>query len=178
MNTRTYLAVDLGASSGRVMAGHFDGSTLVLEEVNRFPNNGVQHADGWHWEATRLFQDIQNGLAEAGKRFGNHIVSVAVDTWGVDYGLIDGDGQIVNEPWMYRDSRTDGMIAEAERLVGASDMWNRTGIQSLFFNTVYQLMVEWRKIWERLSAKISGRMDILSFAASASQRRTCLTMAI
>ena len=180
MNTRTYLAVDLGASSGRVMAGHFDGSTIVLEEVNRFPNNGVQHADGWHWEATRLFQDIQNGLAEAGKRFGNHIVSVAVDTWGVDYGLIDGNGQIVNEPWMYRDSRTDGMIAEAERLVGAEDMWNRTGIQSLFFNTVYQLMAESRGsavakakhllfMPDLINYWLSGEMAIERTIASTSQ---------
>jgi rhamnulokinase len=141
---KTFLAVDLGASGGRVMAGHFDGSRLEIEEGARFSNSGLQTADGWHWDAEGLFREITQGLAAAGVRFGGDIVSVAVDTWGVDYALIGPDGAALNEPWMYRDSRTDGMISEAARLVGEEKIWSRTGIQPLFFNTIYQLMAESR----------------------------------
>jgi rhamnulokinase len=141
---KTFLAVDLGASGGRVMAGHFDGSRLEIEEGARFPNSGLETADGWHWDAEGLFKEITQGLAAAGARFGGDIVSVAVDTWGVDYALIGPDGAALNEPWMYRDSRTDGMIPEAARLVGEEKIWSRTGIQPLFFNTIYQLMAESR----------------------------------
>ena len=141
---KSFLAVDLGASGGRVMAGYFDGSRLEIEEAARFPNSGLQTADGWHWDAEGLFKEITQGLAAAGGRFGGDIVSVAVDTWGVDYALIGPAGAVLNEPWMYRDSRTDGMIPEAARLVGEEKIWSRTGIQPLFFNTIYQLMAESR----------------------------------
>ncbi len=149
---KTYLAVDLGASGGRVMAGHFDGAKLEIEEAARFPNAGLEADDGWHWNAEGLFQEIIKGLASAATRFGSNIVSVAVDTWGVDYALIGSDGRALNEPWMYRDSRTDGLIAEAARLVGEEKIWASTGIQPLFFNTIYQLMAESRKTPQTLKA--------------------------
>lgn len=142
MSQKTYLAVDLGASSGRVLAGHFDGQQITLEEVSRFPNNGIELADGWHWDADKLFSNIKSGLTEAAKKFGNQVVSVAVDTWGVDYGLLDDQGKLINQPWMYRDSRTETMMPEAARLAGVRKMWEATGIQPLFFNTVFQLMAE------------------------------------
>lgn len=127
------------------MAGHFDGQRLSLEEVWRFQNQGSQFADGWHWDADRLFANIKKGLSVAASRFGDSIVSVAVDTWGVDYGLLNKEGHLVNAPWMYRDERTDGLMAEAARLAGAENLWQRTGIQPLFFNTIYQLMAEAHK---------------------------------
>lgn len=139
-NCKTFLAVDLGASSGRVMAGHFDGTRLAIEQVWRFPNQGQQHADGWHWDAHSLFENIRQGLAAAGSKFGRQVVSVAVDTWGVDYGLLDAGGELLNPPWMYRDGRTDGLMAAAGKQIG--DLWQRTGIQPMFFNTIYQLMAE------------------------------------
>ena len=138
--TKTYLAIDLGASSGRVMAGRFAGGKLEIEEVHRFPNSGVEKEDGWHWDFEGLFASIVEGLGIAAKHYGSEVVSVAVDTWGVDYGLIDAEGNLVGQPWMYRDERTNGMIDEAERLVGRDGLWNRTGIQPMFFNTVFQLM--------------------------------------
>jgi sugar (pentulose or hexulose) kinase len=141
---KTYLAIDLGASSGRVMAGRFDGETLRIEEVSRFPNSGVEIQGGWHWDADGLFAAIKKGLAGASAKFGTEIVSVAVDTWGVDYALLNGKGNPINSPWMYRDSRTDGMLDSANRIVGAERLWERTGIQPMFFNTVYQLMAEAR----------------------------------
>ncbi len=135
MSHQTYLAVDLGAGSGRVVAGHFDGRKLQLEDQNRFPNQGVQLPTGWHWNITELFSNIKNGIAAAAKTHGDKVVSVAVDTWGVDYGLIDERGRLLGLPWMYRDSRTDGMIEEVSKAVPKEELYGRTGIQLLFFNT-------------------------------------------
>lgn len=139
---KTYLAIDLGASSGRVMAGHLDGERLEIEEVARFANSGVEMVDGWHWNADGLFEEIKKGLSMAAKCFGKDIVSVAADTWGVDYVILDDAGQPLNPPWMYRDSRTDGLMAKAGKTLGADRLWERTGIQPMFFNTIYQLMAE------------------------------------
>jgi rhamnulokinase len=139
---KTYLAIDLGASSGRVMAGRYNGKTLRIEEVFRFPNAGVEIQGGWHWDADGLFSSIKKGLAAAAAKYGSEIVSVAVDTWGVDYVLLDERGNPINPPWMYRDSRTDGIMDRANGIVGAERLWERTGIQPMFFNTIYQLMAE------------------------------------
>lgn len=147
---KTYLAIDLGASSGRVMAAHFDGKTLDIEECARFPNRGIEFDGGWHWDAQGLFNEILNGLATASARYGSDIVSVAVDTWGVDYVLLDSAGKAMNEPWMYRDSRTDGLMDKAGKIIGSERLWERTGIQPMFFNTIYQLMAESQN-WDRLS---------------------------
>jgi hypothetical protein len=170
---KTHLAVDLGASGGRVMAGHFDGSRLEIEEGARFPNSGLQAADGWHWDAEGLFKEITAGLASAAARFGGDIVSVAVDTWGVDYASIGADGRAINEPWMYRDSRTDGLIAEAARLAGEDKVWSRTGIQPLFFNTIYQLMAE-----ARLAPQALDQAPSLLFIPDYLNYRLCGVQAI
>ena len=170
---KTFLAVDLGASGGRVMAGHFDGSRLEIEEGARFPNSGLETADGWHWDAEGLFKEITNGLADAANRFGGDIVSVAVDTWGVDYALIGSEGVALNEPWMYRDSRTDGMIPEAAQLVGEEKIWSRTGIQPLFFNTIYQLMAE-----SRLTPQALKQAQSLLFMPDYLNYRLCGVRAI
>ncbi|GAT31724.1 rhamnulokinase [Terrimicrobium sacchariphilum] len=145
MSHQTYLAVDLGAGSGRVVAGHFDGRKLQLEDQNRFPNQGVQLPTGWHWNITELFSNIKNGIAAAAKTHGDKVVSVAVDTWGVDYGLIDERGRLLGLPWMYRDSRTDGLIEEVSKAVPKEELYGRTGIQLLFFNTIFQLAAEARQ---------------------------------
>ena len=147
---KTHLAIDLGASSGRVMAGHHDGGRLEIEEVARFGNSGVELSDGWHWDAEGLFEEIKKGLATAAERFGDDIVSVAVDTWGVDYVILDEAGKPINPPWMYRDSRTDGMMDKANKTLGPDRLWERTGIQPMFFNTIYQLMAEVARNGERL----------------------------
>jgi rhamnulokinase len=170
---KTYLAVDLGASGGRVMAGHFDGSRLDIEEGARFSNSGLESTDGWHWDAEGLFKEITHGLADAAKRFGEDIVSLAVDTWGVDYALIGPEGTALNEPWMYRDSRTDGMISEAAGLVGKEKNWSRTGIQPLFFNTIYQLMAE-----SRLTPQALKQAKSLLFMPDYLNYRLCGVRAI
>ena len=105
------------------MAGHHDGGRLEIEEVARFGNSGVELSDGWHWDAEGLFEEIKKGLATAAERFGNDIVSVAVDTWGVDYVILDEAGKPINPPWMYRDSRTDGMMDKANKTLGPDRLW-------------------------------------------------------
>jgi rhamnulokinase len=146
---RVCLAVDLGASSGRVVAGIYNGSCLELDELNRFPNDPVKEADGWHWNFDRLFNRIKQGIALALKKYGDAVVSIGVDTWGVDYGLLGTDGKLLGAPFQYRDARTNGMQEEAFRRMPRQEIYQRTGIQFMFFNTLFQLLAE-SKPQERL----------------------------
>jgi len=137
-----YIAADLGASSGRVMAGLFDGHDLSLREIHRFPNGPVDLGGSYHWEIDRLFGEIKRGIAKACETYGNQVSSIGVDTWGVDYGLFDSDGTLLNWPFAYRDDRTQGMEEEISRRMPREDVYQATGIQSLFFNTLFQLLSE------------------------------------
>ncbi len=141
-NSQVHLAVDLGAGSGRVVAGIYDGAKLELSVMNRFPNNATKEADGWHWQFENLFNDIKRGIAEAVKRYGDAVVSVGVDTWGVDYGLLDANGKLICAPFQYRDARTNGMQERAFQLMPRREIYDRTGIQFLFFNTLFQLLAD------------------------------------
>jgi len=136
------LAVDLGAGSGRVVAGIYSGARLELVELNRFPNDPIKQADGWHWNFEGLLAHIKQGIALAAKKFGDTVVSVGVDTWGVDYGLLDAGGKLVCAPFQYRDGRTQGMQEEAFRRMPRKEIYQRTGIQFMFFNTLFQLLAE------------------------------------
>jgi rhamnulokinase len=161
----THLAIDLGAGSGRVMAGHFNGRTLRLEEINRFANDGVRLPSGWHWKASQLISDIKRGLTEANKRHGGSLASLAVDTWGVDYALFDVHGRMLGLPWMYRDSRTDGMMEAAAEIMPRREIYRRTGIQFMFFNTLFQLLAETRKSPAALAAadRLLFMPDLLTY---------------
>jgi len=139
---KTYLAVDLGASSGRVMAGLYNGRTLKLEEVHRFSNSGCRLPSGWHWDTVGLFSEIKKGLVIAGQKYGATLVSAGVDTWGVDYGLFDKKGLLLGVPYMYRDERTDGVIPKVNRRISKKRLYENTGIQTAFFNTLNQLYAE------------------------------------
>jgi sugar (pentulose or hexulose) kinase len=142
MARKVYLAVDLGASSGRVMAGVFDGKKLALEEVNRFPNPGHPVHASHYWDFLALFAEIKCGLAKAAKQYGKSLVSVGVDTWGVDYALLDRRGELLGLPHQYRDPRTTGMEQEACRRLPREKIYGITGIQFMFFNTLMQLLSE------------------------------------
>lgn len=155
---RVYLAVDLGAGSGRVLAGLYDGKTLELREMNRFPSESFQAKDGWHWNFTALLSGIKKGIALALEEFGGQVVSVGVDTWGVDYGLIDAQGQLSGQPFQYRDKRTDGMMESAFARMSKREIYKRTGIQFMFFNTLYQLLAE-----NHHGKKLSERSQTLLF---------------
>ncbi|MGH7976762.1 MAG: rhamnulokinase, partial [Limisphaerales bacterium] len=124
---RVFLAVDLGAGSGRVVAGIYNGVRLELEELSRFQNDPVKETDGWHWNFENLFSKIKQGIALAVKKYGEAVVSVGVDTWGVDYGLLDAKGKLITAPFQYRDSRTNGMQEEAFRRMPRKEIYQRTG---------------------------------------------------
>ncbi len=128
-------AVDLGAESGRVVRGVFDGDRISLEEVHRFPNRPVKVGGTLQWDVLRLYADVLAGVRAAGK-----VASVGIDAWGVDFGLIDREGQLVGNPVHYRDRRTDGMIEHAFRIVPREEIYSRTGIQFIPINTLYQLL--------------------------------------
>jgi rhamnulokinase len=133
-----YLAVDLGAESGRVVLGRFDGGRVSLEEVHRFPNTPVRLPDALHWDVLCLHSEIKNGLAKAMRR--EEIGGIGIDSWGVDFGLLDGEGALVSNPYHHRDARTEGVIEEAFGLVPKEKIYQTTGIQFLPINTLYQLL--------------------------------------
>jgi rhamnulokinase len=152
MSEQIYLGVDLGAESGRVMAGNWNGSEMRLEELHRFPNLTVEVAGTQRWDLLRLWGDIQQGLGLAAKRFGDSIISVGVDTWALDYVLLSRSGEMLGQPFCYRDGRTQGLMEEAERSLGRAAIFEQSGLQFLPFNTLYQLMAHQRKSPETLAA--------------------------
>ncbi|WP_406691660.1 rhamnulokinase family protein [Saccharopolyspora sp. ID03-671] len=130
----TFAAVDLGASSGRVVLGRLAAGRLETREVHRFANGPVPLPDGLHWDAVGLFREVLAGLRRAGEP-----VSVGVDSWAVDYGLIDAAGSLLGEPFHYRDSRTDTVAESFADSFGAPELFSRNGLQFLPFNTIFQL---------------------------------------
>ncbi|WFB35992.1 rhamnulokinase [Kiritimatiellota bacterium B12222] len=156
MNTHStspvYLAVDFGAGSGRVIAGIFDQDTLLLEEVHRFSNHGINLAGTWHWKVSSQFTHILEGLEKAATQYGDRIRSVGIDTWGVDYGLIDASGSLLGIPVQYRDARTDGKMEDAFKTISAQELYQATGNQFMPFNTLFQFLAEQSRNPGRLAA--------------------------
>jgi rhamnulokinase len=134
----TMVAVDLGAQSGRVAVGRFDGERLTVHEVYRFPNVPVQVHGVLHWDALRLYDGILEGLAAAAREEGT-IDSVGIDTWGVDFALLDRAGRLVQNPVHHRDRRTEGVMEQVFARVPERELYERTGIQLMPINTVFQL---------------------------------------
>lgn len=173
----TVAAVDLGASSGRVVVGHVGPDRLDLETVVRFPNGPVRRDDGLHWDLPRLVEQSLEGLRTAGP-----VASIGVDTWAVDYGLLR-DGQLLDLPWCYRDDRTAAGVARVHARFAPDELYRRTGLQFLPFNTIYQLAAETRlaeaqqlvlipdlvasaltgvNVCERTNASTTGLLDVRS----------------
>ena len=147
---RTVAAVDLGAESGRVVAVSFDGSRLSMQEANRFPNTSA-HSDGaLRWNTGRLWDDIRSGLALLGVG-PEPIAGVGVDTWGVDYGLLDVAGSLLDEPICYRDPRNAESFTDAGAAVGVDRLYGATGVQVLPINTIFGLMADVRNDPTRLA---------------------------
>lgn len=140
MPEQIYLAVDLGASSGRVLAGLFDGRRLRLEEVHRFENGAVDLAGSLQWNVLGLWQHILTGLRAARSKYGDRIQSVGVDTWGVDFALLGRDDVLLGNPVSYRDKRTEGMMDRAIAQLGREEIFAHTGLQFMPINTLYQFM--------------------------------------
>jgi len=158
MSKKVYLAVDLGAESGRVMAGIWNGSKLRLEEVNRFPNGAVALGETIRWDLLRLWDEIQNGLTLAGKKYGKKIVSVGADTWGVDFVLLNQQDEILGQPYHYRDARTRGALDRAFKRVPRPEIFAQSGLQFMELNSLYQLLA-----WQQHSPAILDAADTLLF---------------
>jgi rhamnulokinase len=134
-----YLAADLGASSGRVLAAQFDGQLLKLDEVHRFANGPVAASGRLYWDVLALWSEIQNGMRAAHERYGSSIRSLGIDTWGVDFALLGRDDQLLGNPIHYRDPFTDGMIERASAIVSRDEIFAESGLQFMQLNTLYQL---------------------------------------
>ena len=134
-----FVACDLGAESGRCMLGQFDGERVALSELSRFPNGPIQIGGSLHWDVLRLFGEIVGGLRRCA-RDGHRPAGIGLDTWGVDFALLDRAGNLLGNPYHYRDRRTQGMPDEAFRRVPREDIFAATGIQVMPINTLYQLL--------------------------------------
>ena len=153
-----YAAIDLGASSGRVVTGRLDGDRVVLEERHRFVNRSVRLPDGLHWNLLHLLAEALDGLRRAGI-----LAGVGVDTWGVDYALLDDGGRVLGLPYHYRDTRTEGMVERALERVGAEELYAVTGIQTMPINTVFQLLADEGSAALRGASAIALVPDLLTY---------------
>ncbi|MFJ9863906.1 rhamnulokinase family protein [Streptomyces sp. NPDC101165] len=136
---KSYAAVDLGASSGRVMVGRVGYDALELSEAHRFPNRPVRVPEGLRWDVLALYAGVLDGLRAAGAHCGGRLDSVGIDSWAVDHGLLDADGALLGNPVHYRDARTEGVAEKVWASVPAAELYAATGLQYAPFNTLYQL---------------------------------------
>jgi rhamnulokinase len=136
--SRRFLALDLGAESGRAMLASLDLHKLELAELHRWPNTPVRLPDGLYWDTLRLFHEISEGIRAAGKSVAR-LDGIAIDTWGVDFGLVGADGGLLANPRHYRDPRTNGLSAEVFAIVPKHEVFAATGIQMMEINSLYQL---------------------------------------
>ncbi|MEE1127317.1 MAG: rhamnulokinase family protein, partial [Acutalibacteraceae bacterium] len=134
-----YIAVDIGASSGRLIAAWLDNGTMKTEEIHRFDNGVVRKNEHLCWEIDKLFCEIKEGLKKC-KAVGKIPTTVGIDTWAVDFVLLDKNGEVIGDTVAYRDNRTDGMIEKVTNIIPQLEQYERTGIQPQVFNTIYQLM--------------------------------------
>ena len=135
-----FLAFDLGAESGRAVLGILNDGKLTLKDVHRFANGGVSVRESLHWDVLRLFDEMKQGLRMAVQTHGKDIAGAGIDTWGVDFGLLGPNDVLLENPHCYRDSRVDGMMDEAFKVVPRSDIYEATGIQFMPFNTIFQML--------------------------------------
>lgn len=148
-----YLAVDIGASSGRHILSHLENGKIILEEIYRF-SNGMVEVDGEKvWDSQKLFEDILTGMKKC-YELGKIPVSMGIDTWAVDFALLDKEDHLIGKTVGYRDGRTKGMDQEVYKVISQDELYERTGIQKQIFNTIYQLMaVKMKKPQELADAK-------------------------
>src|SRR5919106_4319558 len=139
-SVRNYLAVDIGAESGRTIVGSLDDDRLSLIETHRFANGPVRLPDGLHWDVLRLWSEIKTGIGISSAKFNKSLDSIGLDTWGVDFALLDRQGALLSNPFHYRDERTDGMLEEAFQRISREEIFTNTGIQFMQINTLYQLL--------------------------------------
>lgn len=140
MKQNKFLAIDFGAESGRAIVGILTENKIKLEEVHRFPNCMVNIHGSLHWNILNLFEELKTGIIKAIQKGHGDIKSIAVDTWGVDFGFVTKDNQLLGFPFAYRDSRTNGMLEKAFKLIPKNEFYNSTGIQFMQINSAFQLL--------------------------------------
>lgn len=149
-----FLAIDIGASSGRHILGHVDNGKLYLEEIFRFNNGVKQQGDKLIWDHVSLFNNVIEGIKKCSV-LGKIPVSIGIDTWGVDYALIDEDDNIIDEIYAYRDKRTEKVLSLVHSLISEKELYNKTGIRTQIYNTIYQLYCD------KLSGKLKNAKSML-----------------
>jgi rhamnulokinase len=182
MSKKTFIAVDLGAGSGRVIAAVTDASQIVLEELHRFDNPGTDLPGGSFWNVIGLYRDILEGLRRAVAAHGETIVSIGIDTWGCDHGLLGPDGGLLGMPHQYRDPRFEGMAEVMHGLMSEAEIYAHTGIKTNFYNSSLHLLAEARKkspalfeaerllfVPDLLAYWLTGRAAVERTVASTSQ---------
>jgi len=165
MPASKFLAFDFGAASGRAILGVLDNNKIMLEEIHRFPNRQVEESGHIHWDMPYLFNELRKGLFSAVKHGHNDLCGIGVDTWGVDFGLIGKDNRLLSNPFAYRDSRTDGMMEKAFKLMPKEEIYRYTGIQFMQLNSIFQLysMIETGSPLLKESESLLFMPDILNF---------------
>ena len=161
METLTYLAVDLGAESGRVISGSLTSNGLQLNEIHRFQNSGVHLGEHLHWDVLNLLCEIKHGLSKAD----SPVQSIGLDTWGVDFGLLDAHDTLIGNPYHYRDDRTDGMMEAVFEIIPRDVVYQKTGIQFMQLNTLYQLFAMVKSNLSTLSCaeRLLNMPDLFNF---------------
>ncbi|NLZ45841.1 MAG: rhamnulokinase [Clostridiales bacterium] len=135
--SKRVLAFDFGASSGRAMLGEFDGEKITLKELHRFSNDPVSLNGTLYWDTLRLFHEIKQGILKA--KLNGGFDSIGINTWGVDFGLLDKDGRLLESSVNYRDDRTTGMLKQVEKIISKEKLYEKTGVQIMEINTAFQL---------------------------------------
>ncbi len=134
-----YIAADFGASNGRISAGRYDGARIVIDELHRFENAPVFFRSTLYWDFLRLLSELKCGIAKCTHRYEGKPASVAIDTWGVDFGIVDARGNLRSNPVSYRDRRTEGMVEKIEKIIPLNELFRETGEVTLEINTIFQL---------------------------------------
>ena len=140
--SKAYLAFDFGAESGRAVLGHLQAGILTTEEVHRFPNEPVEYGGSLHWDVPRLWLEVRKALTGLEE---TELAGIGVDAWGVDYALLGEGGELLQNPYHYRDRRTEGAMEEVFRRVSKEEIYAATGIQFMAINTIYQLFAAQRE---------------------------------
>ncbi len=164
MAEKKMLAIDLGASSGRGIVGSFDGEKLTLKENHRFPNDPVIVNGRMYWDILRIFHEIKQSITKTVLEKDN-VRSIGIDTWGVDYALLDKKGRMLANPYHYRDTRTDGVVSYIGRFFTQDELYARTGIQCMNFNTIFQLACDLRDDPDKVASadRLLNIPDLLNY---------------
>ena len=167
-----FIAFDLGAENGRCFVAILQDQKIILNEVHRFITHSLKIGNGFHWDVLAIFEEILEGLSKAKKALGPDFDGVAVDTWGVDYVLIDPDGRIIGYPYHYRDDRTDEIMEETFKILPKETLYSKVGIQFAQYNTLFQLLSEKKRKLNLLNIadKILMMPDFMNFMLSGEKK--------